>query len=142
MPACKDKNQKYLRELSEGILIEIPQIEYKETISYRQSGGVDKARQTARQIRDNAHLLNLGREVSKQTIHSKKRRSKRDESNLPELKVGISYGYSRGKLLYTVVTTKDEVTLKDKKIRFNIKKLGLHQAIRKAEIELDKRSDH
>ncbi|MFS1426453.1 hypothetical protein LMH73_004530 [Vibrio splendidus] len=138
MPACKDEEQKYLRELSEGIQIEIPQVDYKELISYRQNGGVRKARQKAKEIRDKQHERLLGREVSKQTIHTKKRKSKRDESLLPVLPVGLSYGYSRGKLLYVVFTCKDKLTQMDKKYRFNIKLLGLDLAINLAKQEKSK----
>lgn len=68
----------------------------------------------------------------------KKRKSKKN-TKLPELEPGLSYGYSRGKLLYVVLTYSEDPEKPAQKIRFNIKKLGLESAIDQAKTELSKR---
>ncbi|ARN69542.1 hypothetical protein AKG60_18945 [Vibrio parahaemolyticus] len=138
MPACKNIDEKYLRDLSWGIVVRIPQIDIEKNFHYRKYGSIKNTRNEAIKFRDEIYKKHFGRSISKRTFHTKKRKSKKN-TKLPELEPGLSYGYSRGKLLYVVLTYSEDPEKPAQKIRFNIKKLGLEPAIDQARTELSKR---
>ena len=122
------KNDKYLRELSSGVEVKIKKgnVLYWEVVGYRTAGGANEAKELARKIRDREHMRLFGHAISDRSTQTTNR-SPRNKG----LPAGVSWGYSRGKLLYVVVsnnTTKN----KPSRIRLNIKKLGTEEALLEA----------
>ncbi len=128
MAECKDLSFKYLRFLSSGIQIQIDRAgkSYRDFLSYKKNGGMEKTLKKAREKRDLAHIELFGVPISKGFYHVLKKTNCSD--GLPP---GLSIGKSRGVELYIVASwIKDDGRVARK--RFNIKKLSRELAISKA----------
>lgn len=129
MSECKDINTKYLRAYEAGVEIRIERssASFIRKLPFRKNGGYDRTWNIARLLRDQKHLELFGVPISQRFYHV----SKKSGSN--DLPAGISFGYSRGKLLYIVVSwcpTLGHV----KRKRFNINKLGFNEALTEAKL--------
>lgn len=125
MAECKNVETKYIKHYEAGLIIRIERAGtiFKKKMPYRKHGGYERTWVAARKLRDEQHELLFGTPVTKRFFHIK---NKSKSGNLPP---GLSYGYSRGKLLYIVVSYCEQPG-EVKRKRFNINKLGLSQAIK------------
>lgn len=129
MSTCENLDNKYLRHYEGGIhlIIERTGIIYDKKFSYRANGGYEKTWKIAREHRDNKHIELFGFPISKRFFHVKKKNNSVDNSLPP----GLAHGYSRGRLLYIVVSWCDTPGIVHRK-RWNIKKIGYDKAIEQA----------
>lgn len=125
-------NNKYLIFSEKGVSVKIERGDVKVFKEYyfRVHGGKEKAIQKAVAFRDTFHIKNFGYKVGSRFFHTKKKKV-RVNSRSSELPPGISYGYSRGKVIYIVVSWSPEVN-KVKRKRWNINKVGLDQCLKEA----------
>lgn len=133
MPACNDLSTKYLYEYSLGVKIHIVRCgrEIVLLCPFNQYGGRKKTWDAARSMRNTIHKKEFGCDVTMGFSHVKKRAG----SLNPELPPRVSYGYSRGEKFYVVASYIENNKVCRK--RFNIKKLGLNNAIQSAKSFLD-----
>lgn len=122
---------KYILFNDKGAIVNIEKKEfkYRKEFHYRAHGGKELTIKKAILHRDEIHTKEFGYPVGNRFFHSIKKKVKNAKSN--DLPPGLSYGYSRGVKLYIVASwapKKNDIQRK----RFNIKKLGLEEAIEKA----------
>lgn len=122
-------SNKYLLIGDKGVTVKIEKTDflYIKEFHYRLNGGKEEAIRSARKHRDSIHKATFGHPVGSRFFHSKKKQSKTNtQENL--LPPGISYGYSRGKLLYIVASWSPEPNNIQRK-RFNVKIHGIENAL-------------
>jgi hypothetical protein len=127
MSECTNIDMKYLRSYEGGVEIRIERsgITYVKKVPFRKNGGLEKTWSVARILRDEKHLELFSTPISKRFYHVNKKKSK---CTLPP---GISLGYSRGILLYVVVSWCPSLGHVKRK-RFNINKIVFDEALDKA----------
>lgn len=125
-------NKKYIRPFEGGLEIRIIRLKKVHSIklSFRTCGGREKTILEAIRKRNELYLALFNHPISNRFAHIKKRKksnAKIDGIDI-ELPPGLSLGYSRGKLLYIVLSISTEKG-KVSRIRWNIKKLGINESI-------------
>lgn len=122
---------KYIFFNDKGVIVNIERknFKYVKEFYYRTNGGKEQAIKTALEHRDEIHMKEFGHPVGNRFFHTRKKSVKNAKST--ELPPGLSYGYSRGKKLYIVVSWAPDKNKISRK-RFNIKKLGFEEALDKA----------
>lgn len=130
MPACKDLDNKYLRKLSNRILVEIPQYNYVKSFFYRDYSSYEKTILASIENRNTKFKELSGYNLSKRSYHHKSR------TKDARLEPGLSFGYSRGKKAYVVLTFTPRPNDTSIKVRYSIKKLGEDKAIKAAKKKL------
>lgn len=130
MPSCKDINNKYIKVFSDRISVIIEHFKYRKDFFFINYASYRKTLSAAIEHRNEVYKEKTGTTISTKTIHFKSR------SNDPRLLPGISFGYSKGKKTYVVLTLTPNANSISTKIRFSIKKLGEDTALNKAKEEL------
>lgn len=127
MSECTNIDMKYLRSYEGGVEIRIERsgTVYVKKIPFRKNGGFERTWSVARILRDEKHLELFKTPISKRFYHVNKKKS---QCTLPP---GISLGYSRGRLLYIVVSWCPTLGYVKRK-RFNINKIGFDEALDEA----------
>lgn len=139
-----DRRLKYLTIYPNLVLVKIERGTdiFKRRFFIRKYDSLNDAIDAALIWRDKTHLEQYGYPVSKAIIQMKKK-AVEDKLNpltgeiLPHLPSGLSYGFSRGRLLYVVVSYQDKG--RPKKKRFAIKNKSINEVINEAaKYRLDK----
>lgn len=123
---------KYIFPYEGGIEIRINRkdLYYSEKLSFRKHGGYKQTISHAIKKRNEVFEEAFGFPISSRFFHTTKRKSNNAGGTLPP-PPGISLGYSRGRLLYVVVSW-NPVPNKVKRKRWNINKLGFTMALEMA----------